>query len=150
MHGFRALFADNVLRLPPWNKRLYDLPIVLAAKAEAANIDRARLTAAFVERVALAGWAGGAERLDTLLADAGQEGPLEAAVVAAQTPRLQAGARLPLTAVDPDLARSRLADALARGHGSVAAAARILGVTRQCVYREALRLGLEVSRASHN
>ena len=44
------------------------------------------------------------------------------------------------------LARARLEDALARANGSVASAARALGMSRQAIYREADRLGLDIAR----
>jgi transcriptional regulator with GAF, ATPase, and Fis domain len=47
---------------------------------------------------------------------------------------------------DPALARERLVDALAKANGSIASAARTLGMSRQAVYREAQRLGLELGR----
>jgi transcriptional regulator with GAF, ATPase, and Fis domain len=47
---------------------------------------------------------------------------------------------------DPGLARARLEDALARANGSVASAARSLGMSRQAIYREADRLGLDIAR----
>jgi transcriptional regulator with GAF, ATPase, and Fis domain len=47
---------------------------------------------------------------------------------------------------DPALARARLEDALTRANGSIASAARSLGMSRQAIYREAERLGLDIAR----
>ena len=51
-----------------------------------------------------------------------------------------------IAADDPALARERLVDALSKSSGSIASAARTLGMSRQAVYREAQRLGLEVGK----
>ncbi|MEP7120728.1 MAG: helix-turn-helix domain-containing protein, partial [Byssovorax sp.] len=92
---------------------------------------------------------GGVPQLEaTLVAatEATPEGPLPVASVAGSLVRaIRIKPSLPPSA-DPALARARLEDALARANGSVASAARSLGMSRQAIYREADRLGLDIAR----
>ena len=74
------------------------------------------------------------------------EGPLSVSSIAGALSRpMRVKPSLP-PSTDPGLARARLEDALARANGSVASAARALGMSRQAIYREADRLGLDIAR----
>jgi hypothetical protein len=144
--SFRALFSGKAIAVPSFDDRVEDLPLILAAHAERAGIERERLSPAFVERVVLAGWSGGLSRIEALLAEIRtHDGALEQAPPTQALPRRGLRKPLALSNLDPDLLRARLLDALTRADGSVAVAARALGVTRQNVYREAHRLGLPLT-----
>ena len=95
------------------------------------------------------GWPGGVPQLESTLAAAFEttpEGPLSVSSIAGALSRpMRVKPSLP-PSTDPGLARARLEDALARANGSVASAARALGMSRQAIYREADRLGLDIAR----
>ena len=101
-----------------------------------------------IERIARAGWPGGITEIEEVLRDAAatSAGTLDAKSISRPLTRPPSAYPSPPAADDPALARERLVDALAKANGSIASAARTLGMSRQAVYREAQRLGLEVGK----
>src|SRR5262249_4687609 len=103
----------------------------------------------FLEALLRAGWPAGVPQLEQAIATASEatrEGPLDLGPISASLARpMRPKPSLP-PSTDPSLARARLEDALARANGSVASAARALGMSRQAIYREADRLGLDIAR----
>ena len=146
--GFGALFNGRRVSVPPLSARREALPCIVWALAKKLDIAEARLSVEFIERIARAGWPGGIAEIEDVLRDAaGQtEGTLDASSI--QRPLTRPPSAYPSlpAADDPALARERLVDALAKANGSIASAARTLGMSRQAVYREAQRLGLELGR----
>jgi hypothetical protein len=146
--AFAAMFGDRRVRIPPLDARREDIPGIIWALGRKIGIDEQRVTVDLVERLARAGWPGGITEIEAALreAAASSPGPLEGSSV--QRPLSRAPSRPPSspTLDDPALARERLADAISKTHGSIAAAARLLGMSRQAIYREAKRLGLDVGK----
>ncbi len=111
--------------------------------------DSARLGVELVEALTRAGWSGGVPELRSCLAQALEEsegGPLHGRSLVAKLQRARPRRPSLPSATDPSLAKARLEDALSRANGSVASAARALGMSRQAIYREAERLRLELAR----
>jgi transcriptional regulator of acetoin/glycerol metabolism len=146
--GFGALFNGRRVAVPPLSARRESIPGIVWGLAKKLDIDASRLSVEFIERIARAGWPGGIAEIEEVVRDAaGQaEGTLDAASI--QRPLTRPPSAYPSlpAADDPALARERLVDALAKANGSIASAARTLGMSRQAVYREAQRLGLELGR----
>jgi hypothetical protein len=146
--GFGALFNGRRVAVPPLSARRESLPGIVWGLAKKLDIDASRLSVEFIERIARAGWPGGIAEIEEVVRDAaGQaEGTLDASSI--QRPLTRPPSAYPSlpAADDPALARERLVDALAKANGSIASAARTLGMSRQAVYREAQRLGLELGR----
>ena len=112
------------------------------------GIDASRISVELIERIARAAWPGGISELEDVLLDTASKsvGTLDAASIQRPLTRPPSAYPSPPAADDPALARERLVDALAKANGSIASAARTLGMSRQAVYREAQRLGLEVGK----
>jgi hypothetical protein len=146
--AFAAIFGNRRVRIPPLDARREDIPGIIWALGRKIGLRPDRITIELVERLARAAWPGGIVELESALRDAAEsnEGPLDADAV--QRPLARAQGRAPSSPAldDPALARERLAGAIAKARGSVAAAARLLGTSRQAIYREADRLGLDVSK----
>lgn len=146
---FASLFAGKRVAIPGLEARREDIPAIVRDIAERRNIELARITPTFLEAILRAGWPGGVPQIEAALAaaaEASQGGPLEVSKIAESLSRpTQLKPSLP-PATDPSLARARIEDALARANGSVASAARALGMSRQAIYREADRLGLDIAR----
>ena len=147
--GFAALFSGRRVAVPPLSARRETLAGIVWGLAKKLDIDTQRLSVEFIERIARAGWPGGIAEIEEVVRDAaaGQtEGALDASSI--QRPLTRPPSAYPSlpAADDPALARERLVDALAKANGSIASAARTLGMSRQAVYREAQRLGLELGR----
>jgi transcriptional regulator of acetoin/glycerol metabolism len=129
--------------------RREDVLLITRDIAERHAIGLDRFTPELLEALVRAGWPGGVPQLESTIVTAAQaagEGPLAVSPIAdslSRGPRFKPN--LP-PATDPSLARARLEDALARANGSVASAARALGMSRQAIYREADRLGLDIAR----
>jgi hypothetical protein len=146
---FASLFAGKRVTVPGLESRREDIPAIVRDIAERRNIQLDRITPAFLEALLRAGWPGGVPQIEAVLAAAAEAsggGPLEVSKIAESLSRpTQLKPSLP-PATDPSLARARIEDALARANGSVASAARALGMSRQAIYREADRLGLDIAR----
>ena len=146
---FASLFSGRRIAVPSLEARREDLPAIIRAVAERRGIAIERFPADLVEALVRAGWPGGVPQLESIIvaaAEATPEGSLSVDSVAASLSRpTRARPSLP-PSTDPSLARARLEDALARANGSVASAARSLGMSRQAIYREADRLGLDIAR----
>lgn len=146
---FASIFSGKRITIPSLDMRREDVPLIARDIAERHGIARDRFTPDLLEALVRAGWPGGAPQLESTIVAAAQaagEGPLAVASIAdslSRGPRVKPN--LP-PATDPSLARARLEDALARANGSVASAARALGMSRQAIYREADRLGLDIAR----
>jgi hypothetical protein len=146
--GFAGLFNGRRLTVPPLSARREDIPGIVWALSKKVGIDTSRISVDLLERLARAGWPGGIAEIEEVLRDAAgtSEGTLDAKSIQRPLTRPPSAFPSPPAADDPALARERLVDALAKANGSIASAARTLGMSRQAVYREAQRLGLEVGK----
>jgi DNA-binding NtrC family response regulator len=146
---FASLFSGKRVAIPSLDARREDIPGIVSDICERRGIDKGRLTPEFLEALVRAGWPGGVPQLEAVIgtaAEASAEGPLSLQPIAESLSRpTRIKPTLP-PASDPALARARIEDALARANGSVASAARSLGMSRQAIYREADRLGLDIAR----
>jgi transcriptional regulator with AAA-type ATPase domain len=146
---FASIFSGKRITLPALEMRREDVLLITRDIAERHAIGLDRFTPELLEALVRAGWPGGVPQLESTIVTAAQaagEGPLAVSPIAdslSRGPRFKPN--LP-PATDPSLARARLEDALARANGSVASAARALGMSRQAIYREADRLGLDIAR----
>jgi hypothetical protein len=146
---FASLFSGKRVTIPSLEMRREDVPLIVRDVAERHSIPLDHFTPQLLEALVRAGWPGGVPQLEAAIVAAAQaspDGPLSVAPIAgslSRGPRIKPN--LP-PATDPSLARARLEDALARANGSVASAARALGMSRQAIYREADRLGLDIAR----
>lgn len=145
---FASLFSGKRVTVPALEMRREDLLLIARDIADRHGIRPDRFTPELLEALLRAGWPGGVPELEGAIVAAAQapDGPLSMEAIAgslSRGPRLKPN--LP-PATDPALARARLEDALARANGSVASAARSLGMSRQAIYREADRLGLDIAR----
>ncbi len=147
--AFAALFGGRRVTIPPLSARREDIPHIVWGLARKMGIDPSRLSVDLIELVARAGWPGGVAEIEEVLREAAEgllDGPFGASAVQRPLSRPPSAVPTPPAADDPALARARLVDALAKANGSIASAARTLGMSRQAVYREAQRLGLEVGK----
>lgn len=146
---FATLFSGKRITVPSLDARREDILPIVHDLAERRGIPAERLTPEFLEALVRSGWPGGIPQLDAALVaacEAAPEGLLSVASIASVLSRpMRMKPSLP-PSTDPALARARLEDALARANGSVASAARALGMSRQAIYREADRLGLDIAR----
>jgi FHA domain/Bacterial regulatory protein, Fis family len=146
--AFSALFNGLRLSIPPLSTRREDIPSIVWALARKLDIDMSRISVELIERIARAGWPGGIAEIEEVLRDAATQasGTLDASSIQRPLTRPPSAFPSPPAADDPALARERLVDALAKANGSIASAARTLGMSRQAVYREAQRLGLSLGK----
>lgn len=146
---FASIFSGKRVTIPAIEARREDVPLILRDIADRRQIALDRIAPDFVEALIRSGWPGGVPQIESILTsatEAAPEGPLTVASIAGALSRAtQFKPSLP-PSTDPALARARLEDALARANGSVASAARSLGMSRQAIYREADRLGLDIAR----
>jgi hypothetical protein len=146
---FATLFSGRRVNVPTLDARREDILLIVRDIAERRSIPTERLAPDFLEAIVRSGWPEGVPQLESALVaahEATPEGPLSVAAIAASLARpMKVKPSLP-PSTDPSLARARLEDALARANGSVASAARALGMSRQAIYREADRLGLDIAR----
>jgi hypothetical protein len=146
---FATLFSGKRITVPSLEARREDILPIVRDICEHHGIALERLTPELLEAIVRSGWPGGVPQLEAGLAaaaEASPEGPLSMASIAGALSRpARPKPSLP-PSTDPALARARLEDALARANGSVASAARSLGMSRQAIYREADRLGLDIAR----
>lgn len=146
---FASLFSGKRITIPALEMRREDVPLITREIAERHGISLDRFTPQFLEALVRAGWPGGVPQLEGAIVTAAQAAPGEPLSIASIAGSLSRGPRIKPNlppATDPSLARARLEDALARANGSVASAARALGMSRQAIYREADRLGLDIAR----
>jgi hypothetical protein len=146
---FAALFSGKRIAVPSLEARREDVLLIVRDIAERRGMALSRFTPEFLEALLRAGWPGGVPQLEQTLtasAETSQGGPLQLeSIVQSLSRPTRLKPTLPPSS-DPGLARARLEDALARANGSVASAARSLGMSRQAIYREADRLGLDIAR----
>jgi pSer/pThr/pTyr-binding forkhead associated (FHA) protein len=146
---FASYFSGKRVAVPSLEARREDLAGIVAEVAKRKNIDLSRIGPEALEALLRSGWPQGVPQLEAALAAAAgeaQDGPLGSAHLAPHLSRATAAQPSLPPATDPSLARARIEDALARANGSVASAARSLGMSRQAIYREADRLGLDIAR----
>jgi Bacterial regulatory protein, Fis family/FHA domain len=147
---FASLFSGKRIAVPALEARREDVPAIVRDVAERRGLSLARITPEFLEAIVRAGWPGGVPQLEAALVTAaeaaGDDGPLTIASISDSLARASRVKPSLPPSTDPALARARLEDALARANGSVASAARSLGMSRQAIYREADRLGLDIAR----
>jgi len=146
--GFAGTFNGRRLTIPPLSARRENIPGIVWSLARKLGIGSTRISVELIERIARAAWPGGILEIEDVLLDTANKslGTLDAASIQRPLSRPPSGYPSPPAADDPALARERLVDALAKANGSIASAARTLGMSRQAVYREAQRLGLEVGK----
>jgi hypothetical protein len=146
---FATLFSGKRITVPSLDARREDIPAIVRDICERRQIALDKLGPEFLEALVRSGWPGGVPQLEATIVSAWEaagEGPLSIAAIAGTLSRpMRVKPSLP-PSTDPSLARARLEDALARANGSVASAARSLGMSRQAIYREADRLGLDIAR----
>jgi hypothetical protein len=147
---FASLFSGKRVTITPLEHRREDIPAIVRDIAERRSIPLEKISAELLETLVRAGWPGGVPQIEATLVAAAEATPADepihyAAVGASLSRASRTKPSLP-PATDPSLARARLEDALARANGSVASAARSLGMSRQAIYREAERLGLDIAR----
>jgi transcriptional regulator of acetoin/glycerol metabolism len=146
---FATLFSGKRITVPSLDARREDILPIVRDICERRAIPLERLGAELLEGLVRSGWPGGVPQLEAALVSACEavpEGPLSLSAIAGALARpMRVKPSLP-PSTDPGLARARLEDALARANGSVASAARALGMSRQAIYREADRLGLDIAR----
>jgi hypothetical protein len=146
--AFASMFAGRRVVVPSLDARREDVPALVGVLAKRAGIPIGRIEVELLEAFARAGWPGGVTELEHVLREAAgaTEGPLSVAALPRSLTRPALPTPAPPASDDPALARARLTDALQRANGSIASAARTLGMSRQAVYREAQRLGLDVGK----
>lgn len=146
---FATLFSGKRITVPSLDARREDILPIVHDIAERRGLPIDRMTPELLEAVVRSGWPGGVPQLEATVASACEttpEGPISVSAIAGALSRpMRVKPSLP-PSTDPSLARARLEDALARANGSVASAARALGMSRQAIYREADRLGLDIAR----
>ncbi|MBK9263867.1 MAG: FHA domain-containing protein [Polyangiaceae bacterium] len=147
---FASLFSGKRVTITPLEHRREDIPAIVRDIADRRGIALERITPELLDALVRAGWPGGIPQLEATLvaaADATEAtSPIEPSAVVSTLARANRTKPSLPPAADPALARARLEDALARANGSVASAARSLGMSRQAIYREAERLGLDIAR----
>jgi len=146
--GLSGVFNGRRLTIPPLSARRENIPGIVWSLAKKLGINSSRVSVELIERIARAAWPGGITEIEEVLLDTANSssGTLDAASIQRPLTRPPSAYPSPPAADDPALARERLVDALAKANGSIASAARTLGMSRQAVYREAQRLGLEVGK----
>ncbi len=146
---FATLFSGKRVTIPSLDARREDILPIVRDICDRLGLPLDRLGPEVLEALVRSGWPGGVPQLESALAAAFEttpEGPLSVSAIAGALSRpMRVKPSLP-PSTDPGLARARLEDALARANGSVASAARALGMSRQAIYREADRLGLDIAR----
>ncbi len=147
---FGSMFSGKRIAITPLEHRREDIPSIVRDIADRRGIALERITPNLLDALVRAGWPGGVPQLESTLVAAAEltetTVPIDLATVTSTLARAnRTKPSLPHSA-DPALARARLEDALARANGSVASAARSLGMSRQAIYREAERLGLDIAR----
>lgn len=147
---FGSMFSGKRVAITPLENRREDLPSIIRDIAERHHIALDRIGPELLDALVRAGWPGGVPQLESTLvtaaASANPDAPIDFATVTSTLTRAASAKHSLPHAADPSLARARLEDALTRANGSVAAAARSLGMSRQAIYREAERLGLDIAR----
>jgi FHA domain/Bacterial regulatory protein, Fis family len=147
---FGSMFSGKRIAITPLEHRREDIPSIIRDIAERRGIALDRITPELLDALVRAGWPGGVPQLEATLVAAAENleatAPIDLATVTASLARANRVKPSLPHAADPALARLRLEDALARANGSVASAARSLGMSRQAIYREAERLGLDIAR----
>ncbi len=147
---FGSMFSGKRIAITPLEHRREDIPSIVQDIAERRGIALERITPDLLDALVRAGWPGGVPQLEATLVGAAEAAdaasPIELSNVVSTLARANRGKPSLPHAADPALARARLEDALARANGSVASAARSLGMSRQAIYREAERLGLDIAR----
>jgi hypothetical protein len=146
---FATLFSGKRITVPSLDARREDILPIVRDICERRQVPLDRLGPEFLEAIVRSGWPGGVPQLEAAIvaaSEAAPEGPFSVSSIASALARpMRMKPSLP-PSTDPGLARARLEDALARANGSVASAARSLGMSRQAIYREADRLGLDIAR----
>jgi hypothetical protein len=146
---FATLFSGKRITVPSLDARREDILPIVRDICERHQIPLDKLGPEFLEGLVRSGWPGGVPQLEAAIVSAHEgaaDGPLSLTAISGALSRpMRVKPSLP-PSTDPSLARARLEDALARANGSVASAARSLGMSRQAIYREADRLGLDIAR----
>jgi pSer/pThr/pTyr-binding forkhead associated (FHA) protein len=143
-----TLLSGRRVAIPPLSQRREDIPNTVYRLADELGIDRARISVDLMELFLRAGWPGGLTEIEDVLRKAAETttGPIAASAVERPLSRPPSSSPIPPAADDPGLATARLGDALHKAGGSIASAARTLGISRQALYREARRLGLALGK----
>ncbi len=144
------LLGAHRLELPSLEQRREEIPCLMRQRFEKSGVAGNRLSIELYEAMTRAAWPGEIEELveciDRIAAahpDVPRLGPEHLV-----RPLARRGGRLQpkATSADPANEADRIRAALVDAKGSVAAAARALHLSRQALYREAARLGIDIRR----
>jgi hypothetical protein len=144
-----AAFGHRI-EIPSIETRREEIPTLIRARFERRGIAGNRLSIELYEALTRAAWPGEIEELvETVdaIADTNPDEP-RLGPEHLQKPLARRGGRVPLqvAAADTLSEADRIRAALLEAKGSVAAAARALHLSRQALYREAARLGIDIRR----
>jgi hypothetical protein len=144
------LFGSHRIDLPSIEQRREEIPSIIRHRFEKKGVVGNRLSIELYEAMTRAAWPGEIEeivdcvdRIATSHTEVPRLGPEHLVrPLARRGGRVQPKPR----ANDPQSEADRIRAALVEAKGSVAAAARALHLSRQALYREAARLGIDIRR----
>ena len=145
---FASYFSGKRVAVPSLEARREDLAGIVAEVAKRKNIDLSRIGPEALESLLRSGWPEGVPQLEAALSAAParrRTARWAAHTCAAPQPRVGGAAVAPAGHRSVARARSHRGRA-GSSQRSVASAARSLGMSRQAIYREADRLGLDIAR----
>jgi len=144
-----ALFAHKI-DLPSIEARREEIPTLIRGRFERRGIAGNRLSIELYEALTRAAWPGEIEELVETVDRIAESHPEEPRLGPEHLlkPLARRGGRVPLQVAQADTMNEadRIRAALLEAKGSVAAAARALHLSRQALYREAARLGIDIRR----
>jgi hypothetical protein len=141
------LLAGAIVSVPPLDLRREELPSVIRHAFEERGVPAQRLSIELYEALVRAAWPGEFSELLSLVDEIVKGTPDAAKYGPEHIPRPLArrGGRTGVGVAGEDL-ESRIRAVLSQFKGSVAAAARALHLSRQALYREAARLGIDIRK----
>lgn len=145
-----ALLGVHRVEIPSIEQRREEIPAMIKSRFERHGVNANRLSIELYESMTRAAWPGEiADLIETIdrMATSSPEVPRLGPEHLAR-PLSRRGGRVPprASAPDPSNDADRIRAALVEAKGSVAAAARALHLSRQALYREAARLGIDIRR----
>lgn len=145
-----AVLGGHRVELPSIEQRREEIPSIIRHRFEKRGVTGNRLSIELYEALTRAAWPGEIEEIidsvDKIVAahpEVPRLGPEHLV-----RPLSRRGGRVApaATSADPQTDADRIRAALVEAKGSVAAAARALHLSRQALYREAARLGIDIRR----
>ncbi|GAC1572837.1 MAG: hypothetical protein NVS3B20_04680 [Polyangiales bacterium] len=145
------IFSEQVVTIPSIEQRREEIPSIVRGRFDLLGVAANRLSIELYEALTRAAWPGEIEEIVETVERVAKGNP--------DVPRLgpehlikplaRRGGRVVVQAklTDNLSEADRIRAALAEAKGSVAAAARALHLSRQALYREATRLGIDIRRA---